>query len=254
MFWRTLPAAGLELCDSSELTDRCGDRFGVHLRFDGPVSPPAPATITTLCSVHLRHAQPCKPRKSPWSTPSDSSLHRQQRAFGSLLSSSTRLLLRQPLQIRHQKTRLGACQPARSLPAAFGGAAVAGICVQLVWSAASSGLPASPTSCSRPIRTYGPLPTPTSASLTSQPTALRVSQHTAAASTPRPPHLSARHRHPRPPLPLHSPPPSVFLNTLPPPPLHSTPLFRLHLAEGGRPLGRCQAAFILTTIAFATLY
>ena len=91
-----------------------------HLRFDGPVSPPAPATITTLCSVHLRHAQPCKPRKSPWSTPSDSSLHRQQRAFGSLLSSSTRLLLRQPLQIRHQKTRLGACQPARSLPAAFG--------------------------------------------------------------------------------------------------------------------------------------
>jgi len=92
-----------------------------HLRFDDPVSPPAPATITTLCSVHLRHAQPCKPRKSPWSTPSDSSLHRQQRAFGALLPSSTRLLLRQPLQIRHQKTRLGACQPVRSLPAAFGG-------------------------------------------------------------------------------------------------------------------------------------
>ncbi len=31
-------------------------------------------------------------------------------------------------------------------------------------------------------------------------------------------------------------------------------LFRLHRAEGGRPLGRCQAASILTTIAFATLY
>ena len=30
--------------------------------------------------------------------------------------------------------------------------------------------------------------------------------------------------------------------------------FRLHRAEGGRPLGRCQAASILTTIAFATLY
>ncbi len=92
-----------------------------HLRFDDSVSPPAPATITTLCSVHLHHAQPCKPRKSPWSTPSDSSLHRQQRAFGSLLPSSTHLLLRHPLQIRHQKTRLGAGQPARSLPAAFGG-------------------------------------------------------------------------------------------------------------------------------------
>ena len=78
-----------------------------HLRFDDPVSSPAPATITTLCSVHLHHAQPCKPRKSPWSTPSDSSLHRQQRAFGSLLPSSTHLLLRHPLRTRHQKTRLG---------------------------------------------------------------------------------------------------------------------------------------------------
>ena len=66
-----------------------------------------------------------------------------------------------------------------------------------------------------------PLPTPTSASLTSQPTALRVSQHAAAASTLRPPHLSARHRHPRPPLPLHSPPPSVLRDTLPPLPLDS---------------------------------
>jgi len=92
-----------------------------HLRFDDPVSPPTPATITTLCSVHLRHAQPCKTRKSPWSTPFDSSRHRQQRAFGSLLPSSTYHRLRHPLRIRHQKTRLGACQPARSLPAAFGG-------------------------------------------------------------------------------------------------------------------------------------
>jgi len=46
----------------------------------------------------------------------------------------------------------------RRLPAgpqpssSFRGAAAAGICGQLVWSAASSGLPASPTSCSRPIR------------------------------------------------------------------------------------------------------
>ena len=41
-----------------------------------------------------------------------------------------------------------------------------------------------------------PPPTPTSVSLTpEQPTALRVSQHAAAASTPRPSHLSARHRH-----------------------------------------------------------
>jgi len=54
----------------------------------------------------------------------------------------------------------------RRLPAgpqpssSFRGAAAAGICVQLVWSAASSGLPASPTSCSRPIRPVTSVPRP----------------------------------------------------------------------------------------------
>jgi len=54
----------------------------------------------------------------------------------------------------------------RRLPAgpqpssSFRGAAAAGICVQLVWSAASSGLPASPTSCSRPIRPVTSIPQP----------------------------------------------------------------------------------------------
>ena len=43
----------------------------------------------------------------------------------------------------------------------------------------------------------------------------------AAASTPPPPHLLARRRHPHPPFPPDSPPPSVFLSTPPPPPLHS---------------------------------
>jgi len=66
-----------------------------------------------------------------------------------------------------------------------------------------------------------PLPTPTSASPTPQPTALRVSQHAAATSTAQPPHLPARHRHPHPPPSLISQPPSVLLNTLPPPPHRS---------------------------------
>ena len=66
-----------------------------------------------------------------------------------------------------------------------------------------------------------PPPTPTSAFPTRQPTALRVSQHAAAASTAQPLHLLARHRHPHPPPSLISHPPSVLLNTLPPPPHRS---------------------------------
>jgi len=82
----------------------------------------------------------------------------------------------------------------RRLPAgpqpssSFRGAAAAGICVQLVWSAASSGLPASPTSCSRPIRPVIRHRRPLS------------SRH-ARPPSPPPPHLLARRRHPHPPFP-----------------------------------------------------
>jgi len=58
----------------------------------------------------------------------------------------------------------------------FRGAAAAGICVQLVWSAASSGLPASPTSCSRPIRPVTSIPRPFTPHQPARPAASAVSR------------------------------------------------------------------------------
>jgi len=91
-----------------------------HLRFDDPVSPPASATITRFAAFTYATRSPASHGKvhgQPLPT-----LHcTVDRELGSLLPSSAHLLLRHPLQIRHKKTRLGAGQPARSLPAAFGG-------------------------------------------------------------------------------------------------------------------------------------
>jgi len=117
------PTCSRPACQDSHAlhtTQRCHPCCS-HLLFDDPVSPPAPATITRFAAFTYATRSPASHGKVHGQPSSDSSLHRQQRAFGSLLPSSAHLLLRHPLQIRHQKTRLGACQSARSLAAAFGG-------------------------------------------------------------------------------------------------------------------------------------